>query len=35
MSTTTEAQNQLEWLRRMNSIRNRAEKIVKNELIYN
>ena len=27
--------DQMEWLRRMNSIRNRAEEIVKNELIYN
>ena len=28
------AQNQMEWIRRMNSIRNRAEEIVKKELIY-
>ena len=27
--------DQMEWLRRMNSIRNRAEEMVKNELIYN
>ena len=27
------ARDQLEWLRRMNSIRNRAEEIVKNDLI--
>ena len=27
--------DQMEWIRRMNSIRNRAEEIVKNELIYN
>ena len=27
--------DQMEWLRRMNSIRNRAEEIVMNELIYN
>ena len=26
--------NQMEWVRRMNSIRNRAEEIVKTELIY-
>ncbi len=26
--------NQLGWVRRMNSIRNRAEEIVRNELIY-
>ena len=28
------AQNQLEWLGRMNSIRNRAEEIIRSELIY-
>ena len=28
------AQNQLEWLGRMNNIRNRAEEIIKSELIY-
>lgn len=28
------ASDQLEWVRRMNSIRNRAEEIVLNELIY-
>ena len=28
------AANQLEWVRRMNSIRNRAEEIVKAELIF-
>ena len=28
------ATNQLEWVRRMNSIRNRAEEIVEKELIY-
>ena len=27
--------DQLEWVRRMNSIRNRAEEIVKHDLIYN
>lgn len=27
-------QNQLGWVRRMNSIRNRVEEIVRNELIY-
>ena len=26
--------NQMEWVRRMNSIQNRAEEIVLNELIY-
>lgn len=28
------AQNQLEWVGRMNNIRNRAEEIMKSELIY-
>ena len=28
------AANQLEWVRRMNSIRNRAEEIVYNEIVY-
>lgn len=28
------AQDQLEWVRQMNSIRNRAEEIIKNEMIY-
>ena len=28
------AENQMEWVRRMNSIRNRAEEIVSDELIY-
>ena len=28
------ASNQLEWVRRMNNIRNRAQEIVLNELIY-
>lgn len=28
------AKNQLEWVRRMNSIRNRAEEIIKTELIF-
>ena len=27
-------QDQMEWVRRMNNIRNRAEEIVRNELIY-
>ena len=27
-------ENQLEWVRRMNSIRNRAEEIIKSELIF-
>ena len=29
------AANQMEWVRRMNSIRNRAEEIVLTELVYN
>ena len=29
------SRDQLEWLRRMNSIHNRAEEMVMNELIYN
>ena len=28
------ARNQLEWVGRMNNIRNRAEEIIKSELIY-
>ena len=28
------AADQLEWVRRMNSIRNRAEEIIKSELIF-
>ena len=28
------ARNQLEWVGRMNNIRNRAEEIIKNEMIY-
>ena len=28
------AQNQLKWVERMNNIRNRAEEIIKSELIY-
>lgn len=28
------AADQMEWMRRMNSIRNRAEKVVLNEIIY-
>ncbi len=29
------AQNQMEWVRRMNDIRKRAEEIIRSELIYN
>ena len=35
VTESLKAWDQLEWLRRMNSIRNLAEEIVKNELIYN
>ena len=31
---TLKAQNQMEWVQAMNSIRNRAEEIVRTELIY-
>ena len=29
------ADNQIEWVRRMNNIRNRAKEMVNNDLIYN
>ena len=35
VTESLKARDQLEWLRHMNSLRNRAEEIVKNELIYN
>ncbi len=35
VTESLKAADQMEWLRRMNSIRHRAEEIVKNELIYN
>ena len=28
------ARDQMEWVRRMNSIQNRAEEVIKNELIF-
>ena len=34
VSEALKAANQLEWVRRMNSIRDRAEEIVLNELVY-
>lgn len=34
VSEELKAQNQLEWVRQMNSIRNRAEEIIKSEMIY-
>ena len=33
VTESLKARDQMEWLRRMNSIRNRAEEIVKNDLI--
>ena len=35
VTESLKARDQMEWLRRMNSVRNRAEEMVKNELIYN
>ena len=35
MTEQLKAENQMEWVRRMNSIQNRAEEIIGNELIYN
>ena len=34
VSETLKAADQFEWVRRMNSIQNRAEEIVMNELVY-
>ena len=34
VSETLKTADQLEWVRRMNSIRNRAEEIIKTELIF-
>ena len=34
MTEALKAADQLEWVRRMNSIRNRAEEIIKTELIF-
>ena len=34
MTEELKARNQLEWVGRMNNIRNRAEEIVKSEMIY-
>ena len=34
VSGTLKAADQMEWVRRMNSIRNRAEEIVLTELVY-
>ena len=35
VTESLKARDQMEWVRRMNSIRNRAEEIVINDLIYN
>ena len=35
LTEALKVQDQMEWVRRMNNIRNRAEEIVTNELIYN
>ena len=35
VTESLKARDQMEWLRRMNSLRARAEEIVTNELIYN
>ena len=34
LTEALKAENQLEWVRRMNSIRNRAEEIIQKELIF-
>ena len=34
VTETLKASNQMEWVRRMNSIQNRAEEIVLHELVY-
>ena len=34
VTETLKAADQLEWVRRMNSIRSRAEEIIKTEMIY-
>lgn len=34
VSESLKARDQMEWVRRMNSIRNRAEEMVKHDLIY-
>ena len=34
VTETLKAENQMEWVRRMNNIRNRAEEIIQKELIF-
>ena len=34
VTETLKATNQMEWVRRMNSIQNRAEEVVLHELVY-
>ena len=35
ITESLKADDQMEWVRRMNNIRNRAEEIIRNEMIYN
>ena len=35
ITESLKAENQMEWVRRMNNIRNRTEEIIRNEMIYN
>ena len=35
ITESIKAENQMEWVRRMNNIRNRAEGIIRAEMIYN
>lgn len=34
ISEELKEENQMEWVRRMNNVRNRAEEIIYNEIIY-
>ncbi|MBP5223033.1 MAG: TnpV protein, partial [Lachnospiraceae bacterium] len=34
ITESIKAMNQMEWVRRMNNIRNRAEEIIRTEMIY-
>ncbi|MBQ6479586.1 MAG: TnpV protein [Anaerolineaceae bacterium] len=35
VTESLKADNQMEWVRRMNNIRNRAEEVIREEMIYN
>ena len=35
ITESLKAENQMEWVRRMNNIRNRAEETIREEMIYN